>query len=178
MGNLQLSPNTAPSGLTGIKFPNIFTLFYGSPASDLKRTPCICELQPLEHRVLWYADCTNRCRSFRGICFTDKGDGPVKNAPSDSIGELGPVLGGPQGFPVNMKWLRGGLTTFIWFSNRSIASLHQRAATALTHLRQASKRATDEMQFQLFRLFRPIPLREAGDAASVAFPSAGRESRH
>ncbi len=77
----------------------------------------------------------------------------MKNAPSVSIGELGPVLGGPQGFPVNMKWLRGGLTTFIWFSNRSIASLHQRAATALTHLRQASKRATDEIQFQLFSSF-------------------------
>ena len=70
-----------------------------------------------------------------------------------SVGELGPVLGGPQGFPVNMDWLRRGLATFVWSSSRSLASLHQRAAGALSHLRQARKRATDGVRFQLIGSF-------------------------
>ncbi len=77
----------------------------------------------------------------------------MESVPSISIGELGPVLGGPQGFPVNMEWLRRGLATFVWSSSRSLASLHQRAAGALNHLHQAGKRATDGIRFQLIGSF-------------------------
>ena len=77
----------------------------------------------------------------------------MESVSSISIGELGPVLGGPQGFPVNMEWLRRGLATFVWSSSRSLASLHQRAAGALSLLRQAGKRATDGIRFQLIGSF-------------------------
>lgn len=77
----------------------------------------------------------------------------MANAQTTLIGEFGPVLGGPQGFPVNMAWLRRGLATFVWSSNRSLASLHQRAAGALRHLRRASKLASEGIRFQLVGSF-------------------------
>jgi hypothetical protein len=90
---------------------------------------------------------------FQGICLADKGEDPVESVPAISIGELGPVLGGPQGFPVNMEWLRRGLATFVWSSSRSLASLHQRAAGALNNLHHARKRTTDGIRFHLIGSF-------------------------
>ncbi len=83
----------------------------------------------------------------------DQGEDKVGGAGSISIGVLGPVLGGPQGFPVNMDWLRRDLATFVWSSSRSLASLHQRAAGARNNLQQAGKRATDGIRFQLIGSF-------------------------
>ena len=77
----------------------------------------------------------------------------MENVPAISIGDLGPGLGGPQGFPVNMEWLRRGLATFVWSSSRSLASLHQRAAGALSSIHEAGKRATDGIRFQLIGSF-------------------------
>ena len=77
----------------------------------------------------------------------------MESVPAISIGEVGPVLRASQGFPVHLKWLRRGLATFVWSSSRSLASLHQRAAGALSHLHQAGKRATDGIRIQLIGSF-------------------------
>lgn len=42
-----------------------------------------------------------------------------------------PLLGGPKGIAVSPSWLRRGLASFLWASSRSMASLHQRAASSL-----------------------------------------------
>jgi hypothetical protein len=73
----------------------------------------------------------------------------LTNAQAVSVGEIRPVLGGPQGFPVDLAWLRRGLATFLWSSNRSLASLHHRAATAIAHLHRASQGTTDGIRIQL-----------------------------
>ena len=73
----------------------------------------------------------------------------MTNAHAVSVGEAGPVLGGPQGFPVSLAWLRRGLATFVWSSSRSLASLHHRAATGIAHLHRASQRTTDGIRIQL-----------------------------
>ncbi|MFQ5790459.1 MAG: hypothetical protein ACE5JI_08295 [Acidobacteriota bacterium] len=64
-----------------------------------------------------------------------------------------PVLLGRGGVPVNVDWLRRGLATFVWASNRSMASLHQRAARALGQVHKASFRATEGVRFQLVGSF-------------------------
>jgi hypothetical protein len=73
----------------------------------------------------------------------------LTNAQAVSVGEVRPVLGGPQGFPVDLAWLRRGLATFLWSSSRSLASLHHRAAAGIAHLHRASQATTDGIRIQL-----------------------------
>ena len=75
------------------------------------------------------------------------------NAPAGAVGEVGPILGGPHGFPVDLAWLRHGLAAFLWSSSRSLASLHQRAAAGSAHLRRASQRTTAGIRVQLAASF-------------------------
>ena len=77
----------------------------------------------------------------------------MESVPAILIGDVRPVLRGPQGFPANLEWLRRGLATFVWSSSRSLASLHQRAARARSFLHQAGKRAPDGIRFQLIGSF-------------------------
>lgn len=62
----------------------------------------------------------------------------MANAHAVSMGEVRPLLGGRQGFPVDLAWLRRGLATFLWSSSRSLASLHHRAANAIARLSPTS----------------------------------------
>lgn len=59
-----------------------------------------------------------------------------------------PVLGGPEGIPVSAAWLRRGLASFLWASSRSMASLHERAASSLPRQSLAT-RVTDGMELLL-----------------------------
>ncbi len=60
-----------------------------------------------------------------------------------------PLLGGPRGIPVSIDWLRRGLATFLWASGRSLASLHQHAASFWNKQPILLLQVTDGMRLQL-----------------------------
>jgi len=73
----------------------------------------------------------------------------MRDAQTIPVSDVGPILGGPQGFPVSLQWLRRGLATFVWSSSRSLASLHQRAANGMANLHRPPYRTSDGIRLQL-----------------------------
>jgi hypothetical protein len=68
---------------------------------------------------------------------------------SEEVIRFRPLLGGPRGIPVSVGWLRRGLATFLWASRRSLASLHQHAASFWNKQPILSLHVTDGVRLQL-----------------------------
>jgi len=78
------------------------------------------------------------------------------------------ALGGPDGVPVSVQWLRRGLATFLWASIRSLTLLHLRAARAMARTR-TEKDITEGIRYDLAGSFVQFLFERGGEGGLRTF---------